>query len=146
AFAGYDGTQGDGTAFVNGFRKSIVSPNAVETLDVATKTRTRLNLSNRNTYPVVSWDATTGNIIYSQLSSDADLTGQYMYDFNSSTPRQVEGEGEEDSGYAALSSLGSDMLFVAKYSDTQDFLSNLGETYGPSITVVGLYNETAKKT
>ncbi|HXC03833.1 MAG TPA: hypothetical protein VNZ86_03725, partial [Bacteroidia bacterium] len=71
-FAGYDGSNGDGTAVKNGYRQALLTPNTVELLDTNTFTRYKLpNLPKSNIYSDVQWDNESGNVIISILSQDS---------------------------------------------------------------------------
>ena len=80
-FAGYNGSNGDGTAVKNGYRQALLTPNTVELLDTNTYKRYQLpNLPPSNIYSDVQWDKETGNVIISILSQDTKQMGVYAYD------------------------------------------------------------------
>lgn len=130
-FAGYDGQKGDGTALVDGFRRSIIAANTVELFDFQTKTRQPLvNLSNENTYSFVDIDKLTGKIIFIKLSKNQADTGTYLYNLDSQTAKKVSKQDNQN----ILSLVDKNNILIATTDPSQSTVGNLGQTYSASVT------------
>lgn len=150
AFGGYNGALGAGTvstAASGGFRQAILSPNSVDVVSLSTKERkTFPGLSSQNRYSQVGWDQSSGKVLFSQLSRNADQTGMYFMGVNETAPQQIN-VAEKDKIYTVLSSLNTDKLLLASRDNSPTGLGNLGPSYAPSISEISVYdNATQKKT
>lgn len=141
AFAGYSG--GDGASVENGFRKALLAPNTVELFNIQTGTREKLpNLPSENLYTYVAWDELGGNLVFSQISKNANLTGFYIYDLSSKTARKINLEPFQ----IPIASLQKDKILFAKKDPSETSLGNLGQTYSNSITNFSILDINTKAT
>lgn len=132
AFAGYDGSLGNGTATLSGFRQALVFPNTVELLDTTTLQRIKLpNLSNQNIYTSVHYDKQTGNLLTTQLSNKT--AGNYLYDIAAQKVTTLPTRTE-----SVLSSLSGGIMLLGTQDASQSTFGNLGEGYGSSYTQFSL--------
>ena len=145
AFAGYNGSQGIGTAAVgssDGFRQTILSPNTVEILDVATRERTRLpGLSNQNRYPDVNFDKPSGKIAFSMVSRNAATNGYYLYDLTTSTSEKIEPTGDN----GIITSLSQNKYLAGQFDASTSALGNLGGKYSQAISELSVYDKGQNK-
>ncbi|HWY79988.1 MAG TPA: hypothetical protein VNW29_06560 [Candidatus Sulfotelmatobacter sp.] len=134
-FAGYDGSNGDGTAIKNGYRQALLTPNTVELLDIKSLQRYTLpNLPDTNTYSEVQWDIQTGNVIISMLSQDAKQMGLYSYDLGKLQTRQIPLPTANGIQYGYISQLTDTKTLIGIQSNDAANLGNLGETYAYAYT------------
>lgn len=138
AFAGYDGSKGDGTAVVAGFRQALLSPNTIELLNLKTKERDKLsNLSNQTLYGNISWDKGTNSLIYGVISGDANVQGNYLYNLQSNTPQKISTQDKENK--LIISSLSSNLILLGNPDLSPTVTANLGQDYSPSFKDFSIY-------
>jgi len=143
-FAGYDGSNGDGTAVKNGYRQALLTPNTVELLDTQTLKRYQLpNLPDTNAYSSVQWDQQTDNIILATLSSDAKQMGVYAYDPGKLTMKQISLPVVSGIPYGYISQLSNNKTLIGTQSTDAANLGNLGDTYSYAYTQVATLDKDA---
>ncbi len=119
AFAGYDGSDG-ATLTKSGFRKAILAPNTVETLDVNSLTRQKLaNLPNTNIYVNVRWDRETGNLLL------GTTIGLHKYNLATSTLKKINTQ----KGSMFIATLSPDKTLKGAIEASESCLANLGAGY-----------------
>ena len=144
-FAGYDGSNGNGTSIKNGYRQALLTPNTVELLDTKTFQRYKLpNLPDTNTYSDVQWDNQTGNVIISILSPDTKQTGIYLYDLNKLQETQIPLPSANGTPYGYISELPSDKTLIGLQSTDSSNLGNLGPTYSYAYTQLAILDSKNK--
>ncbi len=118
AFAGYEGS--DGATIKSGFRKAILAPNTVETLDVNSLAREKLaNLPNTNIYADVRWDRETGNLLL------GTTIGLQKYSLATSTLKKVNTQ----KGSMFIATLSPDKTLKGAIEASGSCLANLGAGY-----------------
>lgn len=133
-FAGYDGSQGDGTAVKNGYRQALLTPNTIELLNTQTLQRFKLpNLPNASTYSSVQWDQ-AGNVIITILSPDTKQIGVYTYDLETLQAKQISIPLANNTLYHYVSQLTPSTTLIGLQSTDSANLGNLGETYAYAFT------------
>ncbi len=141
AFAGYEGSSASGVAEIDGFRRALVTPNTIELLNTKTRERTKLiGLSNQNTYSNIGWDDGINDIVYTQISSDANSSGPYIYSLDSQQTRAVSPQHSE---YALISSLKPNKLLLGKQNTNNSVLGNLGSVYASPLTDLAVAEENS---
>ena len=144
-FAGYDGTNGDGTAVKNGYRQALLTPNTVELLDTKSLQRYKLaNLPNSNVYSDVQWDNETGNIILSILAPDAKHMGVYSYDPGKLHLTQMQLPTANGTPYGFISQLPDTKTLIGIQSTDAANLGNLGDTYAYAYTQLAKLDSAGK--
>jgi hypothetical protein len=134
AFAGYDGTLGDGSALRGGIRQALLTPNTVELLDTATLERRILeNLPNSNTYSNVYWDNLGENLVITILSGPGGESGLFSYDIGSSSMELINLPEDSNDPYSFIGSLSPDIIIIGKTDNSRNSLANLGEEYAASL-------------
>ncbi len=137
AFGGFNGTAEAGREETNGFKKAIVSPNTIETFDLYTKTRTKLpNISDENIYPSVFWDSRENTILYSLMSKNKDIAGEYSYVLASASNSKINSTLGND--FSVLTGLGSNKYLVGVFNNESSALGNLGDTYSQMVSQLGI--------
>ncbi len=147
AFAGYDGTQGSGTAVVDGFRRALLRSNTVELLDTQTLQRQKLsNLPNTNTYSYVAWDNTSGKLIYNVLSRSSEQMGLYAYDLAAKAGTKLNlgnpPEGTPTNTLASYLSNGGLLVATLDTADTAE--GNLGPAYAAPCTSFAVMSQSGE--
>ncbi len=141
-FAGYDGSQGDGTAIKNGYRQALLTPNTIELLNTQTLQRFRLpNLPNANTYSSVQWDQQTGEVIITILSPDTKQMGVYTYDLGTLQAKQITMPVADGIPYHYVSQLTPSTTLIGLQSTDQENLGNLGENYAYAFTQMAIIGD-----
>jgi hypothetical protein len=144
-FAGYDGSHGDGTKIIHGYRQALLTPNTVELLDTETLKRYPLpNLPNSNTYSDVQWDKQIGNVIISILSQDSTQMGMYKYDLGSLQKDQIQLPSVNGTQYGYIAQLTDKKTLIGIQSTEPSNLGNLGETYSYAYTQLASFDENNK--
>lgn len=144
-FGGYDGKNGPGTEIISGFRQSILTPNTVEILDTSTMSRRKLpEFANTDTYPNVSVDKLTGNIIVTDISQNPADMGIYKYDVALNSKSRIVMPSNDVTNLSIVSLLPNDQLLLGNPQDVSLSIGNLGENYSPNL--VQLFMATAKST
>lgn len=134
-FSGYDGSQGDGNASLNGFRRAILIPNTIELLNTQTLQRFKLpNLNGQNSYTAVSWDSITGNLIVTSLSKTLAETGTFAYDLAAKKLTKLSLPNVQGSAYRYISQLPGGKILVGTTDDKAESLGNLGDEYAYALT------------
>jgi hypothetical protein len=134
-FAGYDGSNGDGTKIINGYRQALLTPDTVELLDTNSFSRYKLpNLPPSNTYSDVQWDRQTANVIISILSQDTKQMGVYVYDLGKLSSTQISLPLANGTQYGYISQLTNTNTLIGIQSTDPSNLGNLGETYAFAYT------------
>lgn len=139
AFAGYDGAYGDGKASSSAtqIREAILRSDTVELLDTQTLQRQKLpNLSNTNTYSDVSWDPTTGNLIFSVIAPSMTNSGYYQYDLKTQKATKLDLGNQSTPGNVFLSSLSNGKYLVGTPDQSDSSLGNLGNQYATALDAV----------
>lgn len=131
AFAGYDGSLGEGTQLINGFRRAVVMPNTVELFDTQTKTRQIISkFSNTSLYSAVGFDKINGQLIVSQLSKDPLKNGVFSYDLTSQYLAMLNtGSADPNQPNAYITFLSNGKLFVGQKEVSNTAVGNLGPEY-----------------
>lgn len=134
-FAGYDGSKGDGTEVVSGYRRAILFPNTVETLDVSTLKRQKLpNLPNSNVYSTVDWGYSSNELIITRLSQTEGQSGLFSYNVANNTLREINLPEDEQNPYSYVSTLSGNGLMFGKVDPSPTSVGNLGDGYVASLT------------
>jgi hypothetical protein len=146
-FAGYDGSNGDGTAVKNGYRQALLTPNTVELLDTNTFTRYKLpNLPKSNIYSDVQWDNESGNVIISILSQDSKQMGVFVYDLSKLQYKQIPLPLTNSTQYGYISQLSASSTLIGTQSTDPSNLGNLGATYSYAYTQLASVDGTGNLT
>jgi hypothetical protein len=124
-FAGYDGSKGPGTEVVNGFRRAIVSPNTVETFDLATKARSVIATSSEGVYTTATWDLQTNSPTYTFLSKNTEESGAFIYNTARSQSTKLKHDGVQ-------SMLAGGAFLTSDQAEGDAAVGNLGSKYTPS--------------
>lgn len=143
AFAGYDGTQGDGAMLVDGYRRALVSPNTVELLNTQTRERIKLpNILNSNIYTYLNWNSPTDLLITVQAKS-AQNSGIFNYNITNKlfTKSQINSNNPED---FLIQELSSTAWLVGVNDTTASMVGNLGDSYSAPYTSFAIYNPLTK--
>lgn len=141
-FAGYDGSKGSGTELVSDVRRSILSSNTVDILDVNTLSRSRLsNLPTDNYYSRAWWDSVTGNVLISTSSKDPSETGTYTYSLSTDVVEKVNPAPNPRGPQKALAVLGNGIKLFGNVTTSESTLGNLGGHYEQVLDGVYIYNE-----
>ncbi len=136
AFAGYNGTFGDGTQLLGKFRQALTTPNTIDILDIQTQQRVSLaNLSAENFYPYVKWDG-NNRIIYYMIADTPEQSGLYAYDLNSNTSQQLN---TSDTKFF-VTSLDNGLYLVGDKGTQDSFDGNLGNQYESPYTQLKIIN------
>ncbi len=137
AFGGFNGTAEAGSQETNGFKKAIVSPNTIEIFDLNTKSRTKLsNISDENIYPSVLWDSRENTILYTLMSINKDIAGEYSYVISSSSNSKINSTLGND--FSVITGLGANKYLVGVYNNESSALGNLGDTYSQMVSQLGI--------
>jgi hypothetical protein len=129
-FAGYDGSNGNGTTIKNGYRQAVLTPNTVELLDTGSMQRFKLpNLTDTNIYSDVQWDKISGNVILSMLSSNVNQMGVYSYDLGKLSLTKIQLPVENGTPYGYISQLSNNKTLIGMQNTNPSNLGNLGQTY-----------------
>ncbi len=151
AFAGYSNNLLGGVSGISeddGFRRAILSPNTVATLDTSTlQVETIVKSAIGTIYPEVSWDNISGKILYSAVSKDTSKSGQYLFNLATNTPVKIDDIAEDGitDTYAVISSMSDGKLLAGQQDLDQSTLGNLGEGYAKSLSELGVYDTREKK-
>ena len=146
-FAGYDGSNGDGTAVKSGYRQALLTPNTVELLDTNTFTRYKLpNLPKATIYSDVQWDNESGNVIISILSQDTKQMGVSVYDLSKLQYKQISLPSANSTQYGYISQLSDTTTLVGIQSTDPSNLGNLGPTYSYAYTQLASVDEKSTLT
>lgn len=130
AFAGYDGTYGDGTNITEGFRQALVTPNTVDILDTDTLERTTLpGLPDDAYFPFVSWNS-NHEIVFYAVGNSQEESGLYNYDLLTNSYDIVD-KGDYKFFETSLS---DGKLLVGDKNENSAVLGNLGRTYQSPFT------------
>ncbi len=147
AFAGYDGSKGDGTQDVNGYRRALTIPNTVETLDLSNQTRTKLvSTAAEDIYPSVSWDLSTGDIIYSVIARNNSNSGTYTYSYSSNASKKIiVADAESFPNEVVQTTLSNGALLAVEQVPTDSALGNLSSKYAPSLDSMYVISSTGDR-
>lgn len=140
-FIGYDGSSGDGTTFINGFRRAIVEANTVELLNTQSRLRTKLEIPGSNMYTAANWTDT--NLLIASNSRQITQTGNVLYIQETQTPTTLSSpDGIKGQLLQYLSN--SAWLYGAR-STSLSTIGNLGSKYDSPYTLFSIYNPHTKK-
>lgn len=145
-FAGYDGARGPGNDDVDGYRRAVVAMNSIDTLDTATKTRTKIpNLSPENIYDNVEWSPVSNDIFYTVESKNPNDEGQYVYNLNLSFANKLNLPDSKNGQDFVIAPFKNGKFLDATYNQSQAAVANLGQQYSDSITSVNVYDRNSKE-
>lgn len=129
-FVGYDGEDG---AAIKSYRKAILTPNTVETLDVNSLERTKLpNLPNTNIYSAVIPDGGADNLL---VTSD---TGFYKYSLADNTPNKIDTANNS----SFITTLTPEKSLLGIIDDSESSKGNLSEGYYPAFKKFIFHNNS----
>lgn len=131
-FAGYDGSQGSGTELISGHRRSIIIPNTVGILEIASLERQTLtNLPQEGIFPAASWqDQDTVRITSASMNIEA--SGTLLYNLHTQDYQKVE--YDEQDIVLATSREGTLVGSTGNLPDTIE--GNLGPNYAQPLSAL----------
>lgn len=127
AFAGYDPANDPNPG--NLLARSIIRPNTIELLDVRSRQRIKLNnLSGASIYSSVSWDKTSGKVLYMAMSVEDAASGWFLYNNGD----EISSKLTTDGGTYVVALTGNKQLFGV-VDESSSVLGNLGTVYAPPV-------------
>lgn len=143
AFAGYDGSKGDGNSRIDSFRRAIVSPNTVELLDTNTLQRLKVSeFTNEDSYMTVAWEMNANKVIVTTLSKTEPIAATYSYDLNTKVKKQISVPLAEGTIYNYLGTTSGENILIGTFNDNDANLGNLGEHYSYPYTQFSFMADT----
>ncbi len=146
-FVGYDGARGDGTQIVNGAKRVFSVANTIETLDVTTKSRTKLiTAQGDDVFTSATFDLTTGDILYQVVNSTTKSLETHSYSFSQNSSKKIDFDiAYDDSSKTSVNtiktSLSNGKLLLTSVATGQSAMGNLGARYEQSLSAVSIFDQ-----